>query len=123
MHRSVAVILTCLTCTGCSFMFVDRPPQVASPGQCSTSQAIPMLDALTAAGGIVGTVLVLDDEGSDDKTFPLVVGIGTSFGFATGAVEGFRRTVGCQKALQEWVREQATSDIKGEPKTRIGGSP
>ncbi len=110
-----------ISITGCSFVFVDGPPKNHSQRpsfDCSSSHAVPVLDAVFAALEIANFALAAYDTDQDwndtyknqapfsRKTGLAIYGVLAALG-ASGSYYGFDRTTACREAKAELAARQA----------------
>src|SRR6266568_1170142 len=93
--------LAALACAGCSFVFVHGPEVGAS---CTTSEAVPLIDAAIAVGSFVGLAfdgMTINDRAHDggDLSVPIGVGVGLLVGgiiYTVSAVGGHHDAAACR---------------------------
>src|SRR6188768_2120687 len=92
---------------GCSFVFVQGPPEQHAEMRyfdCVSSKAAPVLDGLAAGFEVVRTGVALAADEADYANFPLsrgadiAVGLGLTALFTAAAVHGFSATSDCADA-------------------------
>jgi hypothetical protein len=96
--------------SGCSFLFVTRPPPPAERGRnfdCTSSNVAPVIDTLIAGWQVIRTVIALSAPESAYTNAPLSrgadigVGIGLLGLFAASAGTGYNATSECREALAD----------------------
>lgn len=112
--RIVCVVLgSTLVLGGCSAVFVNQPPTGEGPlpeGACTTSQAMPLLDAVGSVAYAAATVLSdhdLEDIGLSSGTGARITSAGMAGGLAYSALIGFRSTSKCRERQRLSRREIA----------------
>jgi len=102
--------------TGCSFVLVHGPPaghDRLAAFSCTSSNALPILDAIAAGTGLFvgGTLLAATSSDASGWVAPYVV-VGAGFAldglvYGTSAVSGFVKTSRCRAALRELGAREA----------------
>ena len=114
--RSVLAARTCLVLasavltSGCSALFMSRPPLGDGPlpeGTCATSAFAPVLDAAMSALMIRTMVAIATDDDKDDDAALVVGGLPTA-AWGVSAYKGFSWTSECRR--REALSEQAIAD-------------
>jgi hypothetical protein len=115
--------------TGCSFLFVHGPPpdhQRLPFFDCSSSNVLPVLDALYAGAVAIDAVAAGADRGvlsttSSSKADVFLLA-GEAAVMRASAIYGFRKTSDCRQAQAEMIRRAATRPM-GTPTFGPPGSP
>ena len=111
MKRTCLVLGSALVLSGCSALFVSKPPLGDGPlpkGSCTTSALAPALDVSMAALQAIGSLKValddsdryISDEGRDLRPYVAGSGLLTAGALSFSASRGFKWTREC-KARQE----------------------
>jgi hypothetical protein len=137
----LSVAFCALATTGCSFVFVEPPPNRVeklhprTPLSCTSSEAAPAVDLLVCAFQVVRTGIAVNASDSDYRDFPIGreadIGLGASLGaiFLLSSFYGFSVTNDCDsarkhrsKAIQKWVVEQRARRGSKQTRTRPDAS-
>jgi hypothetical protein len=119
--RIVAAV-TCLSLTGCSFIFTKGPPEQHRQMpyfECSTGRAAPIADSVFAGLQVIGIGITAGqseaeynekNEVDEGQRNPIVkrntaIGLNVVFGamWALSAYYGYTRTAACRAAKNEWI--------------------
>jgi hypothetical protein len=110
-----------LGASGCSFIFVDGPPtqhQKMPYFDCSSSNALPILDVaiaaaegLTAASDLAGR----DQYNSSYVTTEAVTQLGVAALFAASGISGFSKTSACREAKDQLMLRMQRQSGYGAP--------
>lgn len=124
----VGVLLAALPLGGCSFVFVDSPPdhpeRISSQSEvkCTTSKAAPVIDTLIAGYQGVRTAMAASASDADYSGAPISREADVFFGagflalFASSAIYGYVTTGNCKdaKASHGYERTQDAPDYQRE---------
>lgn len=123
--RRTALIGLCLQCAGCSFLFVQKPPSQAKPGElpdCTSAAYAPAVDTLGALYfvALAATVELFANVSVDGARAREGVGangralqaasLGLAVGEVASAAYGFHQTARCRRieqAVQLELQRQA----------------
>ena len=114
MKRSIGAVLAAVLLSGCSFIFVNKPPPGDGPlelGSCTMSKAAPILDLIGAANYAIPAML--PEESLDDLGLPSGGGARSFWVMGAGALvysamTGFGATSECRR--RQLMSEQALLD-------------
>ncbi|MCY3599683.1 MAG: hypothetical protein OXN85_06905 [Gemmatimonadetes bacterium] len=110
--RICLVLASAVLMSGCSALFMSRPPLGDGPlpeGTCATSALAPVLDAAMSAYMVWGMVSVAtDDEERDSDGAVLVVLSLPAGAWGFSAYKGFRWTSECRR--RQTLSEEAIAD-------------
>lgn len=115
--RSVPAARTCLVLgsavlmSGCSALFMSRPPLGDGPlpeGTCATSALAPVLDAAMSALMVSGMIGIATDDDDEYDDVALVISALPTAAWGVSAYKGFRWTSECRR--RETLSEQAIAD-------------
>ena len=108
--RAWLVLGSAVLMSGCSALFMSRPPLGDGPlpeGTCATSAALPVLDVAMSAVTVVGAVANSDEGDSWDEA-NLAGGALAAAAWAYSAYKGFNWTAECRR--RQALSEQAIAD-------------
>lgn len=101
--RVVALSLVVALC-GCSFVFVSAPSarsyQGMPPPSCTSSYAVPVVDAVIAALALGGVIYFATSD-DDNKEIGMLVEGGIAAGFALSALRGRSKVKRCHQAMEQ----------------------
>lgn len=112
MLRGGVVVVASVVLSGCSLLFMEKPPAGDSPvarGDCTRSTVAPVLDVLGGLGSLAYAVGAVGDDSTDEESAAIKRGGATlSVLYTYSAVRGFGWSAGCKR--RNALSEQAIAD-------------
>ncbi|WP_423929634.1 hypothetical protein [Candidatus Palauibacter sp.] len=114
MKRALMVLGSAVLLSGCSVIFLNKPPPGDGPlptGSCTMSKAAPIFDVIGSANYALPAILSdadLEDIGLPSGTAARAFWAAGAAGLAYSAVTGFKSTSECRR--RQLMSEQAIAD-------------
>ena len=108
--RICLVLASAVLMSGCSALFMSRPPLGDGPlpdGTCATSALAPVLDAAMGAFMISGMIGIATDDDEDDDVALVIAALPTA-AWGASAYKGFNWTDECRR--RQSLSEEAIAD-------------